>query len=292
MYLNRSKKRIRLTPFGYLVVAVLFAAILFAIVLIIKLTGDSASGKESLSGSGNPLNAENPVFAESPEPSDGSVFSEFISSASAATNDPATPTPSPTAVPTPTIYIPETTYLPGDPTPSPTPAKFSRTPSPEELAGAMDGTLSTGNVNLRAGPSTNDDIIGTGFGKGTKLKVYALENDFYFVQIIAMGKYGFVSSKFVSVSGMTPEPFQMNVPENAVGGYISASKAMLRTGPGTDYSGIRVIRRNTSLYIYYQQDGWAYVEVAQTGEAGYVKADFITSNQIIPEKTPEAGLIG
>ena len=286
--ITRRKKRIRLTPFGYLVVAVSFVAILIAVCLIAKAAGKKRLTNSSVDGTGNPLNSQ----SEEAVSSEPGALDGIINAASASTNEPtapATPTPVPTPVPTPTIYFAAATVKPGDPTPSPSPARYSRTPTPEELAGALDGKLSTGGVNLRAGPSKNDAIIGTGYAKGTRLKVYSLQNDFYFVQIVAKEMYGFVSAKFVSVEGMNPDPIMTVVPENAVGGYISASKAMLRTGPGTEYAGIREIRRNTSLYVYFTADGWDYVEVAQTGEAGYVKADFVTTDRPVPESTPLPG---
>ena len=285
---STRRKRIRLTPFGYLVVAASFVVILIAVCLILKAAGKKHLSSSTVDGSGNPLNSE---AGESLNTEPGALDG-IISAASAATNEPtapATPTPVPTPAPTPTIYFAAATVKPGDPTPSPSPARYSRTPTPDELAGAMDGKLSTGGVNLRAGPSKNDAIIGTGYAKGTRLKVYSLENDFYFVQIVAKEMYGFVSSKFVSVEGMNPDPIMTIIPANAVGGYISASKAMLRTGPGTDNAGIREIRRNTSLYVYFTIDGWDYVEVAQTGEAGYVKADFVTTDRPVPESTPMPG---
>ncbi|MBQ6425882.1 MAG: SH3 domain-containing protein [Clostridia bacterium] len=285
---TRRKKRIRLTPFGYLVVAASFVAILIAVCLIAKAVGKKRLSSSTVDGSGNPLHSQ----AGESINSEPGALDGIINAASAATNEPtgpATPTPVPTPAPTPTIYFAAATVKPGDPTPSPSPARYSRTPTPDELNSAMDGKLSTGGVNLRAGPSKNDAIIGTGYAKGTRLKVYSLQNDFYFVQIVAKEMYGFVSAKFVSVDGMNPEPIMTIVPENAVGGYISASKAMLRTGPGTDNSGIREIRRNTPLYVYYSMDGWYYVEVAQTGEAGYVKADFVTTDRPVPESTPMPG---
>ena len=283
----RTKKRIRLTPFGYLVVAASVVVILIAVCLIAKAAGKKRLSNSSVDGSGNPLNS-----AAGELNTDPGALDRIINVASAATNEPtapATPTPVPTPVPTPTIYFAAATVKPGDPTPSPSPARYSRTPTPEELAVAMDGKLSTGGVNLRAGPSKNDAIIGTGYAKGTRLKVYSLQNDFYFVQIVAKEMYGFISAKFVSVEGINSEPVMTVIPENAVAGYISASKAMLRTGPGTDNAGIREIRRNTSLYVYYTIDGWDYVEVAQTGEAGFVKADFVTTNGPVPESTSMPG---
>ena len=166
------------------------------------------------------------------------------------------------------------------------PAAVSRTPSPEEAANYREGKLSTGGVNLRAGPSTNDNIIGTDFAKGTKLKVYAVEGDFYFVQVVAIGKYGFISQKFVETSGITPEPIPTQIPEGAVGGRVSASTVMLRNGPGTDYTALGQFSKGTQVYVFFQTNDWAYVEIAASGEYGYMKADFIAMQSTPPSGTP------
>ena len=99
----RTKKRIRLTPFGYLVVAASVVVILIAVCLIAKAAGKKRLSNSSVDGSGNPLNSAAGELNTDPGALDG-----IINVASAATNEPtapATPTPVPTPVPTPTIYF-------------------------------------------------------------------------------------------------------------------------------------------------------------------------------------------
>lgn len=289
MYGSGSKRRIRLTPFGYLVLAALIALLLACGYLLARAAGGASLTPEGqiISGSGNPLGVEQPP-SPTPTPNPAQVALDgLIHEAAAAGNDPTpapTPTPVPTRVPTPTIYL--TPAPANNTTPSPTPAKFSRTPSPDEVAGAVEGKLNTGGVNLRAGPSTNDEIVGTDFSKGTKLKVYALENDFYFVQIVASGKYGFIASKFVTAEGITPKPIATKVPVGAFGGKVDASTLALRRGPGTDYNLLAEFTKGTPVYVYFQVNDWFYLQIAETGQYGYMKAKYIETEGTPPAGTP------
>lgn len=287
MYGSRSKRRIRLTPFGYLVLSALIAVLLFSGYLIARAAGGASLSPEGqiITGKGNPLGvteSPHPTPTSTPNPAQLAIGG-LIPEANAAGNDP-TATPAPTMVPTPTIYLtPAPVSLT---TPSPTPATVSRTPSPEEILGAVDGKLNTGGVNLRAGPSVNDKIVGTDFSKGTKLKVYGIEGEFYFVKIIAVDKVGYVSTKFVTAEGMTPKPVATKVPVGAVGGKISASTLALRRGPGTDYGLTGEYLNGTMLYVYFQVNDWYYVQMAENGEYGYMKAKYIDVEAAVPAGTP------
>ena len=281
---NARRKKLKLTPFGYMVLAALILLVLVAVVMISRYGGKASVAKEGeISGSGDPLGVSMDATQEE------NALDNFISGASA---DEQLQRPEQNAMvivttkaPTPTISL-ETTPCPvaGQPTPSPTPALYSRTPSPEEEAGAVIGKLNTGGVNLRAGASKYDKILGTGFTKGTKVKVFAVQNSFYFVQIVATGDYGFIACDFINVDGITPEPQMTSVPQGAVGGSVCATKAMLRNGPAKDYNGLGEYRRNTLLYIYYVTDGWYYVEVAKTGEKGYMRTDLVAAENVVPER--------
>ena len=287
MYGSRSKRRIRLTPFGYLVLSALIALLLFGGYLIARAAGGASLSPEGqiITGTGNPLGVtEDPKPTPTATPNPAQVALDgLIQEASAAGPDP-TDTPRSTMVPTPTIYLSPTPIV--HTTPEPTPRSVSRTPSPEEIAGAVDGKLNTGGVNLRAGPSSNDKIIGTDFSKGTKLKVYGIEGEFYFVKIIAVDRVGYISAKFVNAEGMTPKPIRTQVPAGAVGGKIHASTLALRRGPGTDYGLKGEYLSGTPVYVYFQVNDWFYVQVAEDGEFGYMKAKYIDTEAIVPAGTP------
>jgi len=285
MYGSRTKRRIRLTPFGYLVLSALIAALLACGYLIARAAGGASLSPEGkiVTGSGNPLGvSESPVPTSTPNAAQAALGG-LIHEASAAGIDP-TPTPAPTHVPTPTIFL--TPAPTSASTPTPTPASISRTPSPEEIMNAVDGKLSTSGVNLRAGPSVNDKVIGTDFSKGTKLKVYGIEGEFYFVKIIAVDKVGYISTKFVTAEGMTPKPIATQVPPGAYGGKISASTLALRRGPGTDYGLVGEYLNGTMLYVYFQVNDWFYVQLAENGQFGYMKAKYIETEGTPPAGTP------
>lgn len=283
---SSKKRKVRVTPFGYLVLAFAVALFVGGIILVSRLIGRPSVAKDGeLSGRGDPLGVSMDATTQT------NALDQVIEGASADTEDLKAPkqeknyTVMTTRAPTPTISM-MTTPVPvaGQATPTPTPALYSRMPTTEEIQNAKDGKLNTGGVNLRAGHTKNDKILGTGFTKGTKVKVYAREGDYYFVQIVSKQLYGFVSCDFVNVDGVTPEPVSTSVPENAVGGSVIATKAMLRRGPSKDYSGIRECRKGALLYVYYLVDDWYYVEVATTGEEGYIRSDFIATEGLVPER--------
>ncbi len=277
---RNGKKRIRLTPFGYLVFAAGFAVLMFlGYILIRALGGASIAPTGGVTGSGNPLGGG------TPEPS---KLESIFSAASAATNEPVmkTSVPMTTKGPTPTISLATPYYPEGVPTPTPTPVLVSRTPTPEEEMGAVEGRLRTSGVNLRAGPSTNDKILGTGFSKGTKLKVYAIENGFYYVKIIAKNLHGYIAVQFVEAEGITPVPIETVVPTGAIGGFVNATSAMLRNGPSKEYSGVRELPRDTMLYVFFITDNWYYLQVAATGETGYIRSDLVAVEKEAPPGTP------
>ena len=286
MYSNKSKsKKLHLTPFGYLVFALAFALLLLLGYFLARaIGGASLTPKGEVTGSGDPLGKTTDINEIEP-----SAIDNIISAASAATNEPVIITQPPvvTKAPTPTISVATPkVYSNDEVTPTPSPAFVSRTPSPEEEANAQIGTLSTGGVNLRAGPSTNDKILGTGFSRGTKLKVYAMEQGFYFVKIISKNVYGYIAAQFVSVEGITPVPIETVVPTGATGGYVSASKAMMRRGPSKDYGAIKELAKNTMLYVYFIADDWYYCENAESGEKGYIRSDLVATNGEVLRGTP------
>lgn len=225
-----------------------------------------------------------PTYTSETGPAGSGIPLSFI--ASAESTPVPTPTPTIEPSPTPTIRLLITPIPEGAVTPSPTPASESRFPTTDEIANAIEAKLVRGGVTLRAGPSTNDKALTTGLGKNTRVKVYARENDFYFVQVTSSGLYGFISCKFIEVEGFTPVPIPTKVPAGAVGGEVNSKTLTLRNGPGTDYNSIYEYTKGTLLYVYFQTGEWYYVEVPQSGAKGYMKTSYVTVQAAPPAGTP------
>lgn len=258
---RRRKKKYRLSVFGK-AVAAFFVFIVLAVVVLTNLPNTKTDGVNVvIEGSGNPLER----------------------AASADATPVPTPTPTPVPSPTPTIRMIET------PVPvnavTPVPLVVARTPEPQESGKAIEARLNASGVNLRAGPSANDKVIKAGYSKNTRVKVYAREGNFYYVQIISDGQFGYVSAKFLpDLPAFTPVPVATRVPEGAVGGKIISNSLTLRKGPGTDYPSIGEYLKNQPLYIYFESNAWYYVEIPGEGTRGY-----LSRNYVEPEAAPPAG---
>lgn len=268
------RRRVRLTPFGYLVVAILVLLLLGGIYLIIRGIGSGSSPDAT------PTPPLVPGASISPDPA-----------GSAAPSLSPDPTMSVEPSMTPNVTAPPTNSPTPPPTNSPEP-ETSRTPSPDEVKNAKDGKLITGGVVLRAAPNTDGEILGKYVG-GTNLKVYAESGDYYLVQVVKEEKYGYMAKKFVEVNTATPEPITTSVPTGAVGGTVRSSVVALRSSPDLSDSGNKVgqVEQNEPVYIYFKHtnaagDTFYYIEVARTGKKAYAFAEYITAESSVPTGTP------
>lgn len=266
MAVRRKKRRgrMRLTGLGKALAALLVLIVAGVFALTRMADRNSSPNYTNEKGSGIPIS--------------------FVASAEATPVPTPTPTPEPS--PTPTIRLIVTPAPEDAATPTPAPRSESRYPTTEEINGAVEAKLSTGGVNLRAGPSTRDKVIQSGLSKNSRIKVYARENDFYFIQVSSSGQYGYVSCKFVEVEGFTPAPIATQIPKGAVGGSVNSKSLTLRNGPGTDYTSIYEYTKGTLLYVYFQTADWYYVEVPQNGAKGYMSCKYVTVEANPPAGTP------
>ena len=204
--------------------------------------------------------------------------------------------PAPTAEPTATPEAPEETDVPATPeveatnSPAPTvtlsddPNALSE-PTAEMIAGAAQGTLTKSGVNMRQGPSTNTTIVTTGLKSGTKLTVYAEDGDFYFLMVNETKKYGYIAKKFVKLLSALGETSTGNdQPEGTIRGTISSSNLALREGPGVTNKSLGQYYEGKLVYIYYQEGDYYYVLVAGTDVKGYMSAQFIKADGVVPKK--------
>ena len=256
-------RRTRSNATGVLLPLLLIAVALVVIVLMVRaLRGGSQDPQQQAA-------VQDALITPSPEPGQ------------AATSVPTlVPSPAPTAVPTASLSPSPAPALSPSPSlsPSPTPAA-DRAPTEAEIAAAVSGYVTGDGVNLRKGPTTDTESIGK-YNKEEILAVYAEENGFYFVKITSDSKLGFISTKYV-VKGALPV-IPENVPTDAVGGYVRASKAALRDGPDKANKCLKELYTNAQVYIYYQTGEFYYVEDVESGLKGFVVASYITPDGPVP----------
>ena len=177
---------------------------------------------------------------------------------------------------------PPVTYS-APPTQSPTakPPATPRVPTSSEKRNAQAGVLQNDGVNLRSGPSTSYERIGT-YDKGDTMQVYDTDGDFYFVKMDKDDKVGFMSKKFVTVGVQATIP--ADVPTDAVPGKVTANVVALRSGPNKTDTAITELKKDEALFVYYQVGEFYYVEVAATGKKGFAYASYVKPEGSVPVK--------
>ena len=158
-------------------------------------------------------------------------------------------------------------------------------PTAEMIAGAAEGKLIKSGVRMRQGPSTNAPIIAMGLKSGTKLTVYAVDGDYYFVQVNETKQYGYISRQFVKLLSVLGETSTGNdQPEGTVRGTVTAANLALREGPSVTSKHIEQYYQGKLVYIYYQEGEYYYVMVAGTPLKGYMSAQYIHAEGTVPSK--------
>lgn len=266
---RRRKTTIHVTPLGYAVLAVL---IVIAGVGIYFIAWSLGKERTAVADSENVP----PVV-------------EFANTFAVA--DPAAPTPTLVSQPF-TAPSPERTPIPTVspvPTPSPGMANDVRMPTEEQIASALDGVLNNSGVVLRKGPDSGYEVVDK-YTSGTKLKIYGESGDYYFCQVIAAGKYGYMAKKFVQRFGLMPGESPTPSPEGKSGtvdGIVSAKKLSLRSVPTTEGNDpIGECNLDTRVWIYFETGDFYYIEVVGSGEKGYMAKKHVTAQSVVPMGTP------
>ena len=259
------RRSVRITPLGYIVLSIIILVMLVSIYFIVwSMRG---SKNEDLTASTSPSGytptpSLAPVGAETPTPS-------------------AMPTTAPTTAPTAATTV--------TPKQDDTPEPETKTPSPEQVQSAVDGTLNASGVALRAGPSPTYTLISK-YSSGTQLKVYEIDGDYYFVKIVKENIYGYVATKFVDKAGLLPGESATPTPKAIAGtipGTVSASVVALRSIPSTeDNTPIGEAKKGDSVLIYFKTGDFYYIQVVATGVQCYAAAKFITPSTTVPTGTP------
>lgn len=264
---RRRRRRVRVTPLGYAVLGIL---------LLIVAVGVYSLAWKASQTSGSEARAE----SEDPTPS-ATVIPE------------ATPTLPPLVViATP---IPEDSPAPVapaqtlEPTPTTGMSNGVRNPSAKQEKSAVDGKLKSSGVVLRKGPDTGYDIIEK-YTSGTNLKIFGKEGDYYFVRVVADNKIGYMAVKFIEKFGLLPGEEATPTPvaePGTINGVVSASAVLLRSQPSKEgNSPIGKCEKDDKVWIYYKSGDFYYCKVVDTGEKGYLYAEFILAQSKVPEGTP------
>ena len=131
------RRSVRITPLGYIVLSIIILVMLVSIYFIVW----------SMRGSGDKTaeSTTSPSGEYTPTPS-------LVPVSDATTPPTATDTPQVTTAPVETATM--------TPKQDDTPEPATKTPSPEQIASAVDGTLNSSGVALRSGPASTYTMLG------------------------------------------------------------------------------------------------------------------------------------
>ncbi len=191
------------------------------------------------------------------------------------------PTPSPEATPftivTPTplpMATPEANTIVVTPTPVPTPTPMpSSSPLPYNIQPANETVYLTGSgVNIRKGPGTDYDVIGTASTGQYYTRTGRADNGWS--RISYNGGDAYISDTFLSTAQPTATPAaSYNV--TATGGTVTVTAEVnLRKGPGTNYDSIGTVPTGTQLTRTGYTDSWTRVQY--NGQEVFVYSTYVT----------------
>jgi len=264
-----KRRTVRITPLGYIVLAIIVLVMVVSIYFIVW-SMRNTSGEQP---QGN-LNS-NSVQTNTPTPS--------LAPVSAATAAPTTPpaTTAPTIAPTAAATM--------TPKQDDTPEPATKTPTAAQIAAAVDGTLNSSGVVLRAGPAKTYSILGT-YSSGTQLKVYEASGDYFYVRVVKENLVGYIAAKFVDKAGVVSGENATPTPKAIAGtipGTVSASKLALRSVPSTaDNTPIGEVVKGDEVLIFFKTDDFYYIQVVSTGVKCYAAVKYITASTAVPTGTP------
>ncbi|PTL37466.1 SH3 domain-containing protein [Alkalicoccus saliphilus] len=131
----------------------------------------------------------------------------------------------------------------------------------EQESSEVQGTVvDATNLNVRSGPSTSYDRVGT-LPTGTTVTVHEIEDGW--ARISTASLEGYVSMRYLDVDGEGG-----STPSTIKGLVIDAANLNVRTGPSTSYDRVGTLPRGTEVDVLEMESGWA--KVSSGSIEGYV----------------------
>jgi uncharacterized protein YraI len=197
---------------------------------------------------------------------------------------------------TPTPFIITATLPPGAPVSS------TETPSPPALPATaipVEGTTST-QLNVRADPSTAGAPLGI-IGAFTQVPIIGKDPSGNWYKVLypqGPDGMGWVTAQYVEVKDKDAIPVLGGAPGSGSGpGGVVTQQIYVRSGPGTDYSGIGTLNTNDVVTITGKDANSSWLQIEFPGGPdgkGWINAAFVQANGVdkLPILTGAGEVIG
>ncbi len=156
--------------------------------------------------------------------------------------------------------------------------------APTKAAAKLPQATVTGsNINIRKGPSTDQDIVGTAQLNDIVDVVKKVNSEWTSIRT-KDGLEGFVASQFLQ-SGVTKVEAKSAVIKKAV---VSGSNINVRKGPSTDQEVVAILQQNDAVDIIKEENSeWSAIRT-KDGTEGFMASRFLQSGTTTPEPTKKA----
>lgn len=132
----------------------------------------------------------------------------------------------------------------------------------------QDGVVTATSLNVRSGPSTKYNVLTT-VKKNEKLTILDSSNGWYNVRL-SSGKEGWASANYITKSTQSTEnTSSLNQSK------VTADALNMRSGAGTSYRVITVLKKNEIVEVVSESKGWT--KIKYDGRLGYVSSKYIES---------------
>ncbi|MFC5773098.1 C40 family peptidase [Ectobacillus antri] len=131
-------------------------------------------------------------------------------------------------------------------------------------------------LRIRKGPGTYHAVIG-GTVKGQKLEVVGAENGWY--KIKRDGAFGYVSAQYVTKAKTTPTITTETY-------YVNVNALNVRSGTGTNYSVLGVLKQGQKVAASGEQNGW--LQINYNGGVAFITKEFVTKQEPSVSAPPTA----
>ena len=142
------------------------------------------------------------------------------------------------------------------------------------FADSDEGVVKADVLNVRSGPSTDNEVIGKLYENNT-VKILESSNGWYKIQKND-GQTGWVSGEYITLKSNSGNDSSSKSSFKAT---VTASVLNVRSGPSTNDIVISKINTGTEVEVLEESNGWYKVKL-KNGQVGWASAQYLSTNSM------------